>query len=155
MITSKKIQGFYQHYNFPKKQSGVVLVAALFLMLVIALLLIYMMRTSTETYWSGVLRIQQARAYQAAQAGLEWGLFNVNPAVAGACPASPTTLTFAAADGDLAGFTVVVSCSLPAVPYMENGVVVPVFELDAVSTFGTYGTSADYVSQHLRISVEG
>jgi len=133
-----------------------VLVAALFLMLVVALLIVYMMRTGTETYWSGVLRIEQARAYQAAQAGLEWELNRVNPVVsAGACPAGPNprTIAFGATEGDLSGFQVVVTCT--ATGYLENGVAVTVFELDAVSSKGVLGTSPDYISSHLRISVEG
>ncbi len=135
---------------------GVVLVAALFLMLVVALLIVYMMRTSTETYWSGVLRMEQARAYQAAQAGLEWGLNRVNPLVSGgACPvgANPRTLVFGSSEGDLSGFQVVISCN--AVGYMENGIAITVFELDAVSSKGIFGSSPDYVSHHLKISVEG
>lgn len=139
--------------SFSKKQSGVILVAALFLMLVVALLIVYMMRTSSETYWAGVLRIQQARAFQAAQAGLERGLNLVDPAISGGtCPA-PVTINFGASDADLAGFSVAVSCSL--IIYSENGVDVDIFEIEAISTFGTYGISPDYVSQQLRISVEG
>lgn len=140
----------------PQKSQGVILVAALFLMLVVALLVVYLLRTGSETYWSGVLRIQQARAYQAAQAGLEWGLHQINPATSGgACPAgaNPRTINFTGTDGDLAGFKVIVTCT--ATPYNELTGAVTVYELDAVSSFGTFGSSPDYVSQHLKISVEG
>ena len=133
-------------------QSGFMLVAVLFLMLVVALLLVFLLRTGTETYVGGVLRIQQARAYQAAQAGLEWGLFNVG---AGACPGVPTTTTLNLSEEDLSGFTVQVTISCDNSTYTEGASTITIIEIDSTASMGTYGTSHDFVSQQVSISVEG
>lgn len=58
----------------PARQRGFGLVAALFLILVIAGVIAAMVRLSVSQHSTSSLALQQARAYQAARAGLEWGI---------------------------------------------------------------------------------
>lgn len=135
-------------FTYPQAQSGFILVAAIFLMMVVALLLVFLLRTGSDNQWSSSIRIQEARAFQAATSGLEWGVYQLN---SGACPASPTILNLN--EADLSGFSVSISCNQN--DYTENGSVVSIFELDALATFGVYGSTPDFISRHLRLTVEG
>ena len=70
--------------NFPKggtdkKQRGFSLVSAIFLLVVIAALGTFAVTLSTTQQQSSALDVMGARAYQAAQAGIEWGAFQVLP----------------------------------------------------------------------------
>ena len=57
-----------------RPERGFALVAALFVMVVIGLAVAAMSRLSVTQTASVDLLLQQARAYQAARAGLEWGI---------------------------------------------------------------------------------
>ena len=61
--------------DFTSAQGGFGLVAALFLILVIAGVIAAMSRLSVTQHSTASLALQQARAYQAARAGLEWGIY--------------------------------------------------------------------------------
>lgn len=98
------------------REYGFSIVAAIFLIVVLALLgtaIVYV----TGLQQSGhQLDILGARAYQAARAGIEWGAFQVldpnnsiGTAALPVCPTSPTNLTGLA--GSLAPFTVTVTCN--------------------------------------------
>lgn len=113
----------------PDRQSGFSVVAAIFLLVVLATLAVIIASVTGIQQASSQLDILGARAYQAARTGIEWGAYqvldpnnNLNPAnctsgVAGApvlsnCPASPTNL--GGLQGSLAPFTVTVTCALAA-----------------------------------------
>ncbi len=134
--------------NQQKSQQGFTLIAAIFLMVVISLLLVFLLRTGSENQWSSALRIQEARAFQSATSGLEWAIYRLG---SGACPASPTTINFSEADLD--GFQVTIRCS--STSYTENTETVTIFELEALAQKGSYGVSPDFVARQLRITVEG
>ena len=82
------------------RQRGFGLVAALFLILVIAGVIAAMARLAATQHSTSSLALQQARAYQAARAGLEWGMYRV--LVDNACPASESF--------NVPGFAVTVVC---------------------------------------------
>ncbi len=69
-----------------RPERGFALVAALFVMVVIGLAVAAMSRLSVTQTASVDLLLQQARAYQAARAGLEWGIVR---AVRHDCSAAP------------------------------------------------------------------
>lgn len=87
------------------RQGGFSLVSAVFLLVVLAALGAAMVNFASVQHASSALDIQGARAYQAARAGIEWGLFE---GYAGVC--QPTT-NFAPPAPTLSGFTVTVACS--------------------------------------------
>jgi len=89
---------------------GFSLVSAIFLIVVLAALGVAMMFISTIQHQSAALDMQGVRAYQAARAGMEWGLYQrIRTLNNTACFASPTNLAFPAGNS-LHPFTVTVTC---------------------------------------------
>jgi MSHA biogenesis protein MshP len=99
-------------------QSGFSIVTAIFLVVVLAALGVFILTVTGVQQSSQALDVQGVRAYQAARAGIEWGAFQVldpNNALGSAppaCPASPFTLPALA--GSLSPFTVTVTCAATA-----------------------------------------
>jgi MSHA biogenesis protein MshP len=89
-----------------KRQRGVGLVTAIFLLVVIAGLAAAMVTIFTAQQAGSQLDQQGARAYQAARAGIEWGLFRSR--IANACAGSSTMAL--PPTSVLAAFTVTVTC---------------------------------------------
>ncbi|UOD28854.1 pilus assembly PilX N-terminal domain-containing protein [Massilia violaceinigra] len=93
---------------------GVSLVTAIFLLVVLSGLAVAMVTLSTTANTSSMLDVQGTRAYLAARAGTEWGVYQVTRAN-GACTTAASgvasTSTFALpGDGGLARMTVTVVC---------------------------------------------
>ncbi len=97
------------------RQQGVSLITAIFLLVVLAGLAAAVVSVSTLHQSGSALDVLGTRAYHAARAGIEWGLFRqLQPTPATACfPASTFALP---ADSSLAGFTVTVTCTLTTGP---------------------------------------
>jgi MSHA biogenesis protein MshP len=101
-MTSTRLSPF----RHPRRQRGVGLVTAIFLLVVLAGLSVAMVSIFNAQQTGSNQDLQGARAYQAARAGLEWGLFQQMRN--GRCDADKR---FAMpADSTLAGFHVVVTC---------------------------------------------
>lgn len=111
-----------------KRTHGFAIVSAIFILVVLAALGAFIVSISTSQHIGSALDIQGVRAYQAARAGAEWGMYQIEatpaynfsygtPAAAvgsanpntRACPASPTSFTPAAPT--LAAFTITVTCT--------------------------------------------
>lgn len=94
------------------RSRGIGIITAIFLLVVIAGLAVAMVTVFTTQQISSALDLQGARAYQAARAGVEWGVFK--HAAPGACDGATS---FAMdANSALGGFTVTVSCQLVVGP---------------------------------------
>ncbi|MDP1607261.1 MAG: hypothetical protein Q8L93_11605 [Rhodocyclaceae bacterium] len=110
-----------------KPARGFAIVSAIFILVVLATLGAFILSVSSSQQIGSALDVQGVRAYQAARAGIEWGLYQVQAAPAynfsygpgpgpvgtanpndRACPASLTS--FAPAAVTLTGFTVTVTC---------------------------------------------
>ncbi|MGE6527836.1 hypothetical protein ACQKEM_02210 [Pseudomonas sp. NPDC077382] len=133
-----------------RHERGFSLVAALFVMVVVSLAVVAMARLSVNTSGTLSLAIQQARAYQAARAGLEWG---IRQAVKdGFCMPS----TSVALDGDLSDFSgVVVSCKQVKYPERENGKTLTLHTLSAVAqNAASPSVRSDYAYRKLEARVE-
>jgi MSHA biogenesis protein MshP len=87
-------------------QRGFLVIAAVFLLVVLAGLVAYLTTVSTTSQAASAADVNASRAYQAARAGVEWGAFQVLQA-GGSCVAS-TPKTFS---GTLAPFTATVTCT--------------------------------------------
>jgi MSHA biogenesis protein MshP len=103
----------------PDRQKGFSLVAAIFLLVVLALMGALIASVTGMTQASSQLDLQGVRAYHAARAGMEWGVHqvldphNAEPSCAiKNCPASPTNLN--SLGGSLSPFTVTVTCNVVA-----------------------------------------
>lgn len=97
-----------------QRMHGVSLVTAIFLLVVLSGLAVAIVTLSTTAQVSAGLDAQGTRAYLAARAGAEWGVFQVtrtNGACTTAASGVASTSTFPMpADGGLAGMWVTVVC---------------------------------------------
>ena len=141
------------------RQCGVSIVTAIFLVVVLALLGVFIVSVSGLQQSSSQQDLLGVRAYQAARAGIEWAAWQVldpnnalNPATCGtafvACPASPTTLPTLA--DSLSPFTVTVTCSATAAT--EGNREIRVFAITSTATTGTAGT-AGYINRELQATL--
>ena len=140
------------------RQRGFSIVAAVFLIVVLALLGVFIVNVVGLQQSSQQLDVRGVRAYQAARAGIEWAAWQaldpnnvlnpVSPGTCGnvpACPASPATLPALA--GSLAPYTVVVPCT--ATGTTEGNREIRVFAITSTATAGTPG-NPDYVSREVQ-----
>ena len=126
------------------KQRGITLIGAIFVLIIVSLLGQYLVTIAGVQHKTSLLALQTARAYQTANASLEWGSFYViNNSV---CPASPPT-----SFSGIAGFTSTLTCANLG-NYDEDGTLRNVFLLHALSQYGNYG-STNYVSRTLEVVV--
>lgn len=128
-----------------KGERGFSLVAALFVLVVLAAAGTMMINTSGVQRSTTVLSLQGDRAYHAAASGIEWGIHRVLDL--SACPGS-TTLSLT--EGGLKGFDVDVSCTSSS--HVEGGVSLNVYEITAIAEYGTYG-DPDYVRRRMKGTV--
>lgn len=128
-------------------QRGVALVYAIFIIVAVALAVVMMNRwLSTQTV-SQTLSLQRSRALQAANAGIEWQVFQVQ--TNGACPATPSlSLT----DGALAGFTVALTCARVG-PLTEGSATFHWYTLTARASSGSFAAGSDFVSRQVRVNM--
>jgi MSHA biogenesis protein MshP len=89
-----------------RAERGVGLVTAIFLLIVLAGLGAAMVNLSVTQHMSSALDEQGSRAYQAAKAGIEWGLYR--ELIDGNCAAGP--VSFVPPAPMLSTFTVTVTC---------------------------------------------
>lgn len=124
------------------QQRGFSLVAALFLIVVLAMLGAFAIKISAGQQQTVNLALLGARALSAANAGIEWGAYE---AVRNdACAASSTVNLNEAA---LSGFVVSVGCTRTA--HIEQNLTMQVYDITASAHFGTYG-QPDYVLRNVR-----
>jgi MSHA biogenesis protein MshP len=122
------------------RQSGLSIIAAIFMLLLLAALAAFMLTFSVVSNVTQAQDIQGSRAYWAARSGLEWGAYRVLQD--SAC--ATTTLT-------LSGFTVSVACTT-SVPYPEGSSNVYIYSITATANQGTLG-SVGYVERQLQATV--
>ena len=129
--------------SWPNRMRGFSLVAAIFILVVLAALGAFMITIGEAERWTAAAAVQGARAYQSAQSGIEWGVYrSLNGAP---CTPPPSFV--------VGGFTVSVTCTPTA--YVEGGgppFNVYVIASTAVSTGATLG-SPDYFSRTLQVTV--
>ena len=108
---------------------GFALVAAVFLVAILGALAIFITVMTTHQQAGHVADMQGLRAYQAARAGIEWGVFDFKRNLACTAPASFSP------GGGLSNFTVTVTClrSEMATTNNEVGTAVTVRRIVAVA----------------------
>lgn len=127
------------------RQRGFSIIAAIFLIVVLAALSVYLVTISSVQHQTSLLALQGARALAAARAGVEWGAYDT--LINGNC--AGTTLN---PGGALAGFQVNVACATTS--HTEQGQNIDVYRLTAVAEFpaGGYG-QLGYVQRQLTATV--
>jgi MSHA biogenesis protein MshP len=135
---------------------GFVLPAAIFLLVVLGGLAGWMVQLTQATHAQDALAIEGERAYRAAEAGLEAGIYAVR--MSGSCAAQ--TLTFS---GSLSRFRASVICT-PATPFSnEAGTDIALYTITSIACNQPTGgacpnatpTLPEYAERQMRAVVEG
>ncbi len=129
----------------PHTESGFVLPTAIFLLVVLAALVTYMVSLSRTSHISSALDVQGTRAYLAARAGVEWAAWQLLQN--SSCAAAPPPLVLG---GTLAAFSVNVSC-IQSGTYTDGADAVEVYLITSTATSGASG-QVDYVERQIQAS---
>lgn len=151
-----------------RRQRGFLIIAAVFLLVVLAGLVAYLTTVSTTSQAASAADLNSARAYQASRAGSEWAAFLIlrtaGPGVAGSlkaqCVAGTVTKNLTFAGTTLAPFTATVKCT--STPFTEGAASVRAYTIEsnacnlpAANCPNTATPSATYVDrQHTLIITE-
>lgn len=131
---------------YSSRQSGVALVAAIFLMVVVGGALTVMFQMQSKSLHSSVHSLQGKKAYYAAEAGLEWGIYRaINDADGDCSDANDAGFT---ATG-MTGFTIVVSC----VRTQYDGTI-DLFNITSTASFGANISDPEYIWRTLSVVIE-
>lgn len=127
---------------------GFLLPAAIFLLVILAALGAYALNITSTQQATSKQDVLGTRAYLAARAGLEWGMFQVlTPGTANLvnCP-SPSSF-------NIESFNVAVTCT-QSTDYNEQGTArtIRIFEITSRASFGVAGT-IDYSERQLQATV--
>lgn len=124
-------------------QRGFAIIAAIFLVVVLAALGTFMVTFSTVQHTTSALDLQGTRAYHAAKTGIEWGAYQALRN--GGCTGATIT-----PGGTLTGFSVAVACTQYVTT--EGGNSVTLTQITATATQGTVG-SPTYSERQLQATV--
>lgn len=131
------------------RQHGFGLVAAMFVIIIITAVITAMARLAETQNATNSMAIQQARAYQAARAGLEWGIYQAITMAPSSCEPNAS---FSAAGFD--GFPITVKCEeVDAGLITEENKAVTFYRITATAEYGNAG-SPDYAYRQLTAMVE-
>ncbi len=140
-------------YPKPRHQSGISLITAIFLLVVVAGLLAATLNIAGVQRGTSILNLKAARALQAAWSGIEWGAYKT--LTDGAAPSECDSIEATANDlpnvatSTGMNFSVEVGCTSST--HNESGTEIIVYKLTATATNGIYG-SLDYTSRTLSAS---
>jgi len=127
-----------------RREGGAALVAAVFLLVVLAGLAVYAVRIGVMQQQTVTAALRAAQAFHAAKSGIAWAAHRALNG--GGCGAA--TLNFA--EGGTSGFDVSVQCAETAHP--EGGAMLNVYVIDVLAESGVYG-GPDYVSRRLQAKI--
>jgi len=136
-------------------QRGFSLIMAIFLIVVLGGIAVFIGRVSTMQHQSSALDEEGAMAYQAARAGLEWGVYQaiiIDDGLGSGCAAStPFTLAVLATATSTVSYPVTVACT--SVSANEGGVSIRVYQITATSTNAAVIDSKFHVERRLTVTV--
>ena len=124
-----------------QSQSGFTLIAAIFLLVVVAALVVYITNIRVVQQTTSLYGVQGARATQAARSGIEWGIYE-SLVVTPGCPA-PTTFP-------VDTFSVTVDCV--STSHREGVIDVVTYVLTSTASIGSFG-SLDFVQREIQARV--
>ncbi len=129
----------------PRSAGGFSLITAIFLLVVVAGLVAFVVNIRSVQVITLLYGVQGARAMQAARSGIEWGIYE--SIVGGSCAASSN---FTLPDAELDDFDIEVQCASSV--HTEGTTPVTVYRLTAIASAGAYGT-LDYVQRRIQATV--
>jgi len=129
----------------PRAARGMALVAAIFLLVVLAALGTALMTVSGVQHASYAQQIAAARVHYAARAGLEWAAWQAIVDAPGGCPAGASAFT-------LDGIDLAVSCA--RTNHAVGAAVVPYYVVDVEARRGAWG-NVDFAARSLQGKLAG
>jgi MSHA biogenesis protein MshP len=138
---------------FRNAQAGFSIVAAIFIIVVLGALAAALLTVATLQHSSTGLDLQGVRAYQAARAGIEWGLYRVLDPDAAPSVTLPSCWggnATVAPSGSLSAFSVVATCAETTTTELSRNI--RVYTIVATATFGTLN-QPNYVSRVVTATV--
>ncbi|MDJ0778487.1 MAG: pilus assembly protein MshP [Gammaproteobacteria bacterium] len=129
------------------RQAGFSLVTAIFLLVVVAVLVVYMTNLRVVQQTTLVYGVQGARALQAARSGIEWG---IQRAIVGSNCAGSTT--FSPTVPPLDTFSIEVRCQSSQHTEGPPAATITTYRLESIASSGSYG-SLDYVQRRIVATV--
>lgn len=139
-------------FGSARRQCGFSIVAAIFLIVVLALLGVFIVTIGAVQRSTTVFAGQGARAYHAARSGSQWGVRQaLNTPLGTICGLSTvTTGPFTLTGAGLDTFQVTVACTYTE--HTESGSAFEVFQINSTAESGTFGT-LDYYSRRIQTTV--
>jgi MSHA biogenesis protein MshP len=139
---------------------GFVLPAAIFLLVVLGGLAGWMMQLTVATQAQDALAIEGERAYRAAEAGLEAGIYAARQPGTTDCTPIVQTITLT---GQLSRFTASVTCATPPPTANEAGTAITFYQITSIACNQPTGgvcpnatpTLPEYAERRMRAVVEG
>ena len=140
-----------------RSQRGFAIITAIFILVVLAALGAFMVTIATTQQIGSALDVQGVRVYQAAKAGLEWGIYKRQRDGMACATGAGTTNSFTLPAGatTLTGFTVTVVCT----QYADGSGGPAVYQIESTACNvpsggacpGSAG-SANYVERRVRVT---
>lgn len=114
-----------------RKQRGFAIISAIFLVIMLGTIALALFAISSSMHQSAALQVREAKALNAARAGIEYAAYQeISAGVDSAACNSATTL-------NLNGFSVIVSCS--GTQHTVSGQEQDIYHLSAVASSGSWG----------------
>jgi MSHA biogenesis protein MshP len=124
------------------KQRGFSLIMAIFLVVVLGGIAVFIGRVSTMQHQSSALDEEGAMAYQAARAGIEWGVYQaINEAGSGCAASASFTLAVPTTPANTVDYSVEVACS-QSPSATEGATPIDVYQITATARNGAGGNFA-------------
>lgn len=134
----------------PNRQSGASIITAIFMLLLFAGLAAFMASMMTSANIASAQDVQGVRAYQAARAGVEWGLYQVlDPLNATAHPVMPACPAGALPAID--GFVVTLACN--RTDFTEADQTIALYELVATARSGGAPGPSSFIERQIAVTV--
>jgi MSHA biogenesis protein MshP len=130
------------------QQRGVALVAAIFLLVVLAGIAGYAVRIGVMQQQTVTAALRAAQAFHAARSGVAWAAHQALTGAWCTTPADAATLNLSEAGTN--GFDVAVQCTHTS--HAEGGATLDIYVIDVLAEAGAYG-GPDYVSRRLQAKV--
>jgi MSHA biogenesis protein MshP len=121
-------------------ERGVALMSAVFVIVILSLVAVYIVGLSIMSSASANLFVQGTRAYYAAQSGLEWA--SQQASTGGACANCAASTTFAFSQPALTGYSAKVTCSCLLVTEASTYGIYTITSTGFTGTQGTAGYAA-------------
>lgn len=136
-----------------KLQSGVSIITAIFLLVVLSTLGAMMVTFFSAQQQSSALDMMGSRAYQAAKAGVEWsaGYIAMQPQDQGCTGITTPLFSAGQLAGTLGTFAVNVTCASTATE--EDGTQIFVYNITSTATGGGAPGDANYVERVINVTI--